>query len=59
MDKYNTLLREICAANDVECIDMESKLEKNTTTFYDDCHLNENGASKVARIISMYINGIQ
>jgi len=59
MDKYNTLLKEICAANDVECIAIESMLEKDTTTFYDDCHFNESGANKAAKIVSVYMNRLR
>ncbi|MBI5727004.1 MAG: hypothetical protein HY965_04085 [Ignavibacteriales bacterium] len=51
MDKYNSLLKSICAAHNVVCIDLEKNLSKDTTTFYDDCHFNERGAEKVAGMI--------
>lgn len=56
IDKYNASLKEICKERNVECIDLEGVLEKDTTTFYDDCHFNENGARKAARIISRFLN---
>lgn len=51
MDMYNSLLKSICAAKNVLCIDLESSLGKDTTTFYDDCHFNERGAEKVAGMV--------
>jgi lysophospholipase L1-like esterase len=56
LDKYNSLLKESCKERNVECLDLESILEKDTTTFYDDCHFNESGANKVAKKILMFIN---
>ena len=53
LDVYNNALKSICLKNDVEFIEL--KLEKDTTTFYDDCHFNESGARKVAKIVSDYL----
>jgi lysophospholipase L1-like esterase len=55
IDKYNTEIRTISRDNGVECIDLAETLERDTTTFYDDCHFNEHGAAKTARIISKYL----
>lgn len=55
LDVYNDALKNICLKNDVEFIEFEGRLEKDTTTFYDDCHFNESGARKVARIVSDYL----
>lgn len=56
IEKYNSLLKEICKERSVECIDLENLFEKDTTTYYDDCHFNESGANKLAKKISMFIN---
>lgn len=56
MERYNSLLKEICKERDVECIDLENSLAKDETTFYDDCHFNESGANKLAKRIAMFIN---
>jgi lysophospholipase L1-like esterase len=56
IERYNSLLKEICKERDVECIDIENSFSKDTTTFYDDCHFNESGANKLAKKISMFIN---
>lgn len=55
MDKYNNILLEICRERQVECIDLSSILEKDTTVFYDDDHFNESGAKKVSTVLSNYI----
>lgn len=55
LDIYNNALKNICINNEVEFIELEGRLEKDTTTFYDDCHFNESGARKVARIVSDYL----
>lgn len=55
LDVYNNALKSICLKNDVEFIELEGRLEKDTTTFYDDCHFNESGARKVAKIVSDYL----
>ncbi len=55
MDKYNNILLEICRERQVECIDLSSILEKDTTVFYDDDHFNESGAEKLSTVLSNYI----
>ncbi len=56
IDKYNSVLKAVCRDKGIECIDLGSTLEKDTTTFYDDCHFNESGADKVAKIISIHLS---
>jgi lysophospholipase L1-like esterase len=53
--KYNDSLLSICHERQVDCVDLASIIEKDTTIFYDDVHFNENGARKVSRILSNYI----
>jgi hypothetical protein len=55
LNVYNELLKNICLKNGVEFIELEGKLKKDTTTFYDDCHFNESGAEKAAKIIYNYL----
>jgi hypothetical protein len=57
IEKYNHTLLRVCQERQVECIDLSSVLEKDTTVFYDDIHFNERGARKVAKIISNYLLG--
>jgi len=57
LDIYNELLINTCLKNKVEFIQLEGRLEKDTTTFYDDCHFNESGARKVAGIVTDHLLG--
>ena len=51
MRLFNDALIKYCMLNKVKCIDIESSLPKNTSIFYDDCHLNENGSYKVSELV--------
>ncbi len=51
MDRYNNVLRRICDERHVELIDL-SQLNGDPQLFYDDCHLTEAGADRMARLIA-------
>jgi lysophospholipase L1-like esterase len=53
---YNDTLLRICRERSLECLDLASLLEKDTTVLYDDVHFNESGARKVAEILSRFIS---
>jgi lysophospholipase L1-like esterase len=55
IDIYNKSLLQACTQRAIECIDLASNLPKDTTVFYDDVHLNENGARKAANILADYL----
>ena len=56
ISEYNNKLLEICLENqDVLCLDLEKKVPKNMSFFYDDVHFNEGGAEKVAYELHDYI----
>ncbi len=50
---YNQKLVEVCSMRNVKLVDIESALPRDTSAFYDDCHLNENGA----KILGEYLSG--
>jgi len=54
---YNDTLLRVCQKRRIECLDIASMLEKDTTVFYDDVHFNESGARKVAEALSKYMLG--
>ena len=56
MDLFNKRMLYVCFRKEVECIDLASKLPKDTTIFYDDVHFNENGAREVAKVVFEYTN---
>jgi len=55
MKAYNDALLRVCRERRIECVDLASILEKDTTVFYDDVHFNESGARKVAEALSRYL----
>ena len=57
MERYNDTLLKICQSRQLECIDLSSILDKDTTVFYDDMHFNESGAQKVSNALSNHILG--
>ena len=54
LKRYNDAVLAVCKSEGLECIDL-THLERNVSTYYDDFHFNENGAKKVARIVSTYL----
>ncbi|WP_298419120.1 SGNH/GDSL hydrolase family protein [uncultured Kordia sp.] len=55
MNLFNKRLQNICKKNNVSCIDLATKLPKNTTVFYDDLHFNESGAKLVSDIVYTFL----
>jgi lysophospholipase L1-like esterase len=55
MKAYNDALLRICRERQVECLDLASMLEKDTTVFYDDVHFNESGSRKVAEALARHM----
>ncbi len=51
MDAYNQVVLEICKTENVPCIDIASKLPKDTRVFYDDIHFNISGCAMVADLV--------
>ena len=54
VEQYNDAVLAVCRSEGLECIDL-THLERDVSTYYDDFHFNENGARKVARIVSTYL----
>jgi lysophospholipase L1-like esterase len=52
---FNNSLKQTCLTNEIDFIELDEKLGKDTTTFYDDCHFNEYGARRVAEIVSEHL----
>lgn len=56
MNQYNEVLIKVCEEKRLDLIHLDRRLSKDTTTFYDDCHFNIEGAKKVAHEIYNYLN---
>jgi lysophospholipase L1-like esterase len=54
MRRYNDVVRQVCASERVECIELTT-LPQDTATFYDDVHFNEAGARAVAAIVAGHL----
>jgi len=55
MQAYNQALRESCASLDLGLVDLALALPNDRSVFYDDCHLNEEGARCVARLVTAWL----
>src|ERR1043166_6356455 len=55
MELYNQTLLKTCRDRGAECVDAAALVPKDTTAFYDDVHLNEGGARRLAEILSDYL----
>lgn len=54
--QYNQRLQQFCEGRaGVKYIDLASALPSDTSVFYDDCHFNEQGAQRVAQVISKHL----
>lgn len=53
LGQFNKATHIFCSRHsDVVEVQLEGKLPKDTTVFYDDCHFNQNGAKRVAELIA-------
>lgn len=53
--QYNQRLLEVCQQRQIECVDLDAILPKDTTVFYDETHFNRNGSRLVAGVVSDYL----
>ena len=51
---YNKTLMEVCREKGVDCVDLASRIAKDTSTMYDDCHFNTEGSIKVSEVVLEY-----
>jgi lysophospholipase L1-like esterase len=52
LELYNQTLREVCAENNLNCIDLAKKMPKNSAYYYDAMHFTNSGNALVANIIA-------
>lgn len=55
MELYNETLLKTCRERGAECVDAAALMPKDTGSFYDDVHLNESGARRLAEILTEYL----
>lgn len=49
---YNRTMVQLCREEAIPCLDLDARLPKDTTVFFDDCHFNVTGCEKVADILA-------
>lgn len=54
MDSFNQVMIEVCAEKQVPCFDLASKIPKDASVFYDDCHFHDPGCKIVAVIVAQW-----
>ena len=54
MQAFNERMRTVAASAAAECFDLAAALPRTDAVFYDDCHLNEEGARQAARQLADY-----
>ncbi|MEE9608913.1 MAG: hypothetical protein V3U03_14330, partial [Myxococcota bacterium] len=52
---YNDELLRICRERGVECIDAAATLPQDTSVFWDDAHMTEEGARQLAELVAAYL----
>jgi len=55
MARYNERMRDVADTEGADFLDLAAMLPKDATVFYDDCHFNEEGSRKVAKILANWI----
>ncbi len=55
MELYNRRLLEVCVAQGVECLDLAAGLPKTATIHWDDAHFTEEGARRVAALVTEFL----
>ncbi len=58
MDRFNSRLKKVAEENSFTFFDLEPRIEKDTTNFYDGMHFNENGAKNVSEQLTMPIQSV-
>jgi lysophospholipase L1-like esterase len=55
LERYNEAMLDVCRTVAIGCIDLAA-IDRDTSLFYDDVHLNEAGAHVVASVIAQYLS---
>ncbi len=55
MLRFNLTLLRVCRERGVECLHVAKDMPRNPTTFFDDAHVTEAGARRLAGLVSHYL----
>ncbi len=51
LNTYNEITRDLCKSQDLKCIDLWERLQKDPAYFYDEIHFSKAGCKKVGEIV--------
>ncbi|MEZ4302293.1 MAG: SGNH/GDSL hydrolase family protein [Polyangiaceae bacterium] len=52
MQAFNSAVLEVCKERNIECFDLASRIPKDRSFFYDDCHFADRGSEQLADLIA-------
>lgn len=55
MRRYNEVVLDLCRERGLSCIDLASRIPKEGTMFYDDCHFTQEGSRAVATVVTRHL----
>lgn len=55
LDRFNAALLEACASARLECFDLAARIPRDSAYFYDEGHLNDAGAARVADEVAAWL----
>lgn len=55
LQRFNRVMLDVCRDRGLFCIDLAQRIARNRTNFWDDMHLNEEGANEVSRVVAAEI----
>ena len=58
LNRFNQAMLDLCHRESIDCIDLASRLPKDTSIFYDDCHFNDSGCESVAQVVSEHLKQV-
>lgn len=53
--RYNETLLRVCSTHGLPCLDLEPRVRKDDSAFYDDLHFNRHGAEVVASTVGEFL----
>jgi hypothetical protein len=59
MARYNQTLLDACSSGGLECYDRATRVPKDESAMFDDCHFNENVAHIVAGLLAGHLSPIR
>jgi lysophospholipase L1-like esterase len=55
MRRYNDVLLDVCRERGLPCLDLATKIPRDPSMFYDDCHFTEAGSRAVATVVGRHL----